>query len=95
MVTTTADVYFTTQLRDRCWDYSILIKHEETWDSVNCSIPIHHTHAHNLTDLSWDQQWRESLEEVKKGLLAPEEVEKGLPAPEEVERELGNRENDE
>ena len=43
------------------------------------------THTHNLTDLSWDQQWRESLEEVKKG----------LPAAEEVERELGNRENDE
>ena len=70
-------------------------KHEEICDSVNCSIPIHPTHAHNLTDLCWDQQWRESLKEVKKGLPAPEEVEKGLPAPEEVERELGNRENDE
>ena len=72
----------------------VITKHEETWDSVNCSIPIHHTRAHNLTDLCWDQQWREPLKEVKKGLLTPEEVEKGFLDPE-VERKLGNRENDE
>ena len=43
-----------------------------------------HTSTQPDTDLSWDRQWRESLEEMMKGL--PEEV--GTKLPEEVETRL-------